>query len=317
MKFNGDTATVYAHIATVGVCDNVIGEYGWSSKKIVDSLCKAFEESNSVAVCEPLEGYPLEVISTINAKDDGSAWDGITLTQCGKNLFDFKQPVSYVTYTAPGGGKGSRYGYSFILPAGTYTMHAECVGEVKDTYIYCILNDLKGNHLPVDGFGHMKQGTSYWTRTFTLTEPTVLYIYDGVSGHTEKVVQALFSEQNNVQIEAGSAATAYEPYRGQTIEADLTELPVTEGSYNWTTGVLVDDGGNHYQHDLDTNTFINIENEFESEGYTQPIARSIPALSGVNCLYSDCGNTQVSGREDPKSKIDKLTNAIIALGGNV
>lgn len=41
------------------------------------------------------------------------------------------------------------------------------------------------------------------------------------------------------------------------------------------------------------------------------------ALSGTNTLYSDTGDTQVSGRADPNAVIEKLTNAIIALGGNV
>ncbi|MBQ3252164.1 MAG: hypothetical protein IJB02_02855 [Oscillospiraceae bacterium] len=45
--------------------------------------------------------------------------------------------------------------------------------------------------------------------------------------------------------------------------------------------------------------------------------QEIFALSGVNTLYSDTGDTAVTGREAPASVFEKLTNAVIALGGNV
>jgi hypothetical protein len=43
----------------------------------------------------------------------------------------------------------------------------------------------------------------------------------------------------------------------------------------------------------------------------------ILALSGTNTIYSDTGDTQVSGKADLRVTIEKLTNAIIALGGKV
>jgi hypothetical protein len=45
--------------------------------------------------------------------------------------------------------------------------------------------------------------------------------------------------------------------------------------------------------------------------------QEVLALSGTNTLYSDTGDTVVTGRANPAAIIDKLTNAIIALGGNV
>ena len=45
--------------------------------------------------------------------------------------------------------------------------------------------------------------------------------------------------------------------------------------------------------------------------------QEILALSGVNTLYTDTGDTTVSGRADTTAVIEKLTSAIIALGGNV
>ena len=51
--------------------------------------------------------------------------------------------------------------------------------------------------------------------------------------------------------------------------------------------------------------------------FTVTGAHPIPALSGVNTLYTDAGTLTVTGREDPRHTIVELKNAIISLGGNV
>lgn len=45
--------------------------------------------------------------------------------------------------------------------------------------------------------------------------------------------------------------------------------------------------------------------------------RQVTAQAGTNTLYSDIGTIKVSGRVDPATIIEKLTSAIIALGGNI
>lgn len=45
--------------------------------------------------------------------------------------------------------------------------------------------------------------------------------------------------------------------------------------------------------------------------------QEILALAGTNTIYSSTGDTEVSGKADPTAVIEKLTNAIIALGGNI
>lgn len=240
------------------VDDTKIGANPWSSKNTVDKLCPSFTESGGVVTCEPVVGYPL----TVAAGEEATQ-----IVRCGKNLFDFKQPVSLVYYTASDGGQSFRYGYSFVLPAGTYTMHAEPIGEVKNQYIYCYLNDLNDNYLSVEGFSYIKQGTKYYTRTFTLTEPAKVYIYNGLGtssgGGDEASTNELFHDENNVQIEAGTEKTDYEPFCGEA----------------FAVGV------------------------------------DIPAQEGLNCLYADRGSVTVSGKSDPVKIIEKLTTAIIAIGG--
>ena len=46
-------------------------------------------------------------------------------------------------------------------------------------------------------------------------------------------------------------------------------------------------------------------------------AHPIPALSGMNTIYTDADSVVVTGAEDPKHTITELKNAIISLGGNV
>lgn len=51
--------------------------------------------------------------------------------------------------------------------------------------------------------------------------------------------------------------------------------------------------------------------------FTATSAQPIPALSGVNTIYTDADGVVVTGAEDPKHTITELKNAIISLGGNV
>ncbi|WP_406044148.1 hypothetical protein [Succinimonas sp.] len=52
-------------------------------------------------------------------------------------------------------------------------------------------------------------------------------------------------------------------------------------------------------------------------GETFAPGEKIPALPGINTIFADAGEITVTGRADPAAVINKLTNAIVALGGNV
>lgn len=281
----------------------VSAEYSWSSKNTVDKLCPSFAESGSVVTCEPLEDYPLEVVSELD--DIGKMWQEITLTQCGKNLFDFQQGTYQVNYTT-----GIRYGYALKMPPGTYTLYAKQIGEGSH-FVY-------GRHHGADGSYkadiRLVQDTQFYTRTVTVETGDVLYIYDGISSHGEVSANAMFANFQ-VQIEAGSVKTDYEPYNGVTFTVDLSNLddPMYFGSYNWNTGVLDTGDNGYYQHNPEDGSFTRID----ITSYVPSVVRNILALPGANCLYSDCGDTAVKGKSDPVKIIEKLTNAILTLGDNV
>lgn len=80
----------------------------WSSKKIVDALCPAFSVSGNPVTCNPVEGYPLSAVVTLEPKQAGtgdpspenvrpiSGYDSVTVTQ-SKDEAQVKQ----ITLTLP------------------------------------------------------------------------------------------------------------------------------------------------------------------------------------------------------------------------
>lgn len=299
--------------------DTRAGEGAWSSKNIVDKLCPAFTESGSVVSCDPVEGYPLEVISTIAPKESGDTWGEIKLYHSGKNLspnvsrtvnksgttLEFTDNILTINGSGDSLG-GYKAEYAFVLPAGVYTwslkyVSGACSYSGSSGTVY--LRKSTGAYVSVKDM----YGAASRNGTFTLTEPTSLCL-DVVFASSATFENLTFT----FQVEAGDTATEFEPYKATTVyTADLTNANPSSGSYNWTTGVLTDEAGNLYQHDLETNTFEMIDEESIA-----PV-RNIYAYPGENILISDCGDTAVGGRADPVAIIDKLTNAIIALGGNV
>lgn len=204
-----------------------------------------------------------------------------------------------------------------------------------------------------------------------------------------------------LQLEVGSAATEYEPYKGDTFTMELGET-VYGGSLNWATGELAIEyraivfdgvthtarmtatdanvtrycyitvyptadeyplkGGKAYVNRASSATisgsdgsalvvfipesvtgavsgddrttvvtkFNAVLKQWYNEGeplvvvYSRrkPITvqltpQEISALAGVNTIYSDTGDTAVTGRADPRVVLDRLTNAVLSLGGNV
>lgn len=315
-------------VVVANIIDNKkIEGAAWSSKNTMDRLCPSFAESGSVVACEPIEGYPLEIISTINEKADDSKWESIKLTQCGKNLIGYDnysgvQATSRTAECTDGVHKINIYGPltttyvianadaykkgGYLVP-GTYvfSINQKSTGKLfTGCYAAVLLEDGTTINLP-DG------------AAVTLTQSGTVSGIRCASTHIEGGTYITVT----VQIEAGSVATSYEPYRNSsewTINfGDLYDgystYHVYFGSYNWLTGVL--DSGEHglYQHNLKDNSFT-IINE---STYVPTIVRNIPALTGTNAFYSDCGNTTVKGKADPVKIINKLTNAIISLGGYI
>jgi len=133
-----------------------------------------------------------------------------TVQVTGKNLFDknITPEQIYVTDTA------QRYGYLLPLKAGTYTVSC----SVSEGNIYC--------KTYVGGvYGQALLATN---TTLTLSEDGYILIYASSS--------ATFTDQTNLQLEQGSTATDYEPYK--VLGSADAEMLLSVGDYKDTQEVL-------------------------------------------------------------------------------
>lgn len=78
--------------------DATVSDKAWSSKNTVDKLCPTFEITDTHLTCEPLEGYPLEVVShDIFAYDDEDTVRQILLSQFTNRSYFYSVDFSSIT----------------------------------------------------------------------------------------------------------------------------------------------------------------------------------------------------------------------------
>lgn len=247
--------------------ENISTETTWSSQNIVDKLCPSFNESGAMVACKPLEGLPLEVVSHIVPKQAGSGdpsltnirpitgYDSVKLSRTGKNLLAY--PYQETTNTNYGmswldNGDGSitlngtttvdwltfcfHTGENLkkirFVPGATYIFNAPPTGL---SFVVAYKDETGKEHYVAPG-QVIAWGDGY--------ELTLCYLQINYAGTTF----------NNVtfypQIELGTVATPFEPYKGDTFTIDIGQT-VYGGKFNWQTGeltidreTLVFDGGN-------------------------------------------------------------------------
>ena len=215
---------------------------------MIDKLCPSFTESGSVVTCEPVEGYPLGVVTQIVPIQSGSGdpspenirpitgHTAVALTQLGKNLL----PLPAKTVTANGGTvscdenglvtvSGTPTGYvqlksnSFILPSGELTLTAR--GDATNVVGVLQILDVNDNVLRTIYINPYENNT----RTFNAS----------ASAGYDHCTFTVARDSNNVEMKGsvyyhiGSTAPA-------EFSMDLGET-VYGGSLDWKTGVLTVD----------------------------------------------------------------------------
>ena len=340
----------------------------------VDKLCPPFAESGSAVVCEPVEGYPLGVVSHITATQEGSGdpspdnirpingYGTVKLVRGSKNFLNVPEILTFTRGTT----------VSTTIPAGTYKLTWKSATSDGTNVPCAIFKSADSENSFI--FSSEKNGS---TITFTV-EITAVTFYSNVSGWTGSEGISTTIIQLMLSTEGGE----YEPYRGETFELDFGET-VYGGTLDWNTGVLtmekkvlVVDGANLAFADvsgywnlpqqttpgviyaiefvnshLQTNCFASNPNlgfiyaikqnitEFASvEEFNtylieqnaagtplqilydleEPITiqltpQEILALSGTNTLYSDTGDTEVTGRANPAAIINNLLDRLAAI----
>lgn len=242
------------------VDDTSISKYPWSSKNTVDKLCPGFEESGTVVQCEPIEGYPLKVVTEI---PETEGVDSLTLTICGKNLFDCET-------------------YKFSTGSAIYLQNGKLQnsGSFRGTPDYIYVEHLRGHYISInqvpDG-AYTNYGVAFYSDA---NEGSYI---SGGRGNTHLVpdnavymrfsVPKEYVDGIGVQVEIGDVVTEFEAYRKKEYTAEPTGK-----SHEWS---------------------------------------GVKAMAGINTIWSSVGTTTVEGKSDPVAFIEKLTNAVLSLGGNI
>lgn len=156
--------------------------------------------------------------------------DSVNVTDTGKNLFDNSITLSVINVFSVQGSPTTASGRFLHLPAGTYTWS---YNQTTTSYVY-------GNVINADGT---------WASTFRLTTPSpqtctvtltagqYMSIYLA-SGSVDSIVGA------KIQLEHGSTATTYEPYKSQSKTVTLPHtvygagVGVTSGEGKEKRGML-------------------------------------------------------------------------------
>lgn len=281
----------------VNIDDTAVGPDAWSSKHLIDRLCPDFRADRKVVRCEPLEGYPLNVVTKLPTSEAGYA--GITLTQCGKNLFDYKSTAEFIDYYVYSNNNVGKEGNT------TKSSNYACSDYVPIRHLQG--QKITLNHPPITVSLNTNAGMAFYDAD------KVVIVGCGTNGYTATVpdnaeymrfsVPVAYKDRKDIQIELGSAVTEYEAYREPKVFAVEFPEPAYGGQYNWQSGILTDENGNH------TNL-----------GSEQPVI----AQAGSNTIYSSVGTTFVICREDLVTTIErlmqaveKLMQAVISLGGNI
>lgn len=247
-------AQARANIGAAGIEDTkVTVDSLWSSKNIVDKLCPTFTESGSVVACEPVEGYPLEVVSKIVPPQSGSgdpspenvrpieSWTGANLWHGGKNLVninnavlrDGKTPMPVVDNGVVWKAGNTYFFYILFdtpIPAGT-TLYCNWDSETDslgNNVRYCNVFD--------ETFSDVST-TAGPGGVMITAKPAYGLSLGKINGDMPVAEDIVIS---NIRVTA-QVGEDYEPYRGEEFTADFGETHEGGGSYNWNTGVLTID----------------------------------------------------------------------------
>ena len=246
--------------------DSVIGSDGWSSKKIIDTLAPVFTVAESpVAVCKPVENYPLNVVSRIDVKQAGTgtpspdnirpieAQSEVKLTQCGKNLFDISKIKTTTIMESQYSSMAeiAEVGENYIALK-TYPGYAGNGFTVTNVKFREVCPSVRvGDTITVNATTDAAQKIFYLSPSatvirlgvaFEVTEAmldSILSIY-GLDNLNSKQGTGVCITKN-IQVEFGNTATAYEPYREpNTFTFDLGQS-IYGGTLDWATGTLTCD----------------------------------------------------------------------------
>lgn len=201
-----------------------------------------------------------------------------TITRCGKNLAKLRTAADNGVY----GLTSVKQTDDTIIVNGTSTI------DYNNVYLTNYKAAGMGDQLP------LKKGT-YTAKvelvSGTITNASCVICPTKTNGVSEYLSVALNATKTFTTTEDGTCAVILQFRTGGTATNAVVRVQIEKG--NTAT----------YFEPYTVDTFAPGED--------------IPALPGVNTIWADTGEVTVTGKADPVAVINKLTNAIVALGGNV
>lgn len=251
----------------------------WSSQRIVDTLCPAFEETGNPVVCYPVANYPLGVSVSWGPRQEGE----------GDPSPENVRPITgldEVTVTLSDGvsdGATTTLALSETIYGGTVDA---VTGEAEKTW----------GRLEFDGTenwytGNTGAGLTYQLRYSPSGQTQDSYVREGICSHWKYTVG--FSQTGTIFMDKhiifalGNVVALY-----QSLDDWKSYLAA---QYAAGTPVTI-------AYKLATPT------TFQATG-----GQSILALPGTNTIYTDADSVTVTGRADPVQTINTLNDRIAAL----
>lgn len=314
----------------------------WSSKKIVDTLCPPFSVSGNPVTCNPVEGYPLSAVVSLEPKQAGSGdpspenvrpisgYDEVSVNVRGKNLWttDISYPVAKdvfnydedtETYTFfPGRPAWSSSIFSLPFPIQT--------GTKVTCSIFCESGRIDGT---IEIGGYHKYNPKSWQcgvefpinrdlsgKVLTNTMVTTDTLTDFWAFFNEGC-EILEETKFKVMYSIGENSGNWEPYQpGTTATLTLPET-IYGGTVDAVTGVGRKEWGYiaSYNGESLPGEWIS-DRDVYSAGTTpttgaqvayklatpEPFQASgnqaLPAVAGLNTVYTDGDSLDVTGRQD-------------------
>ena len=318
------------NIPALALDDSQIDGKGWSSKHIVDMLCPAMEDvGNPVQLDHPVPGYPLDIVASWEPTQDGSGdlspdnirpikgRSTVEIERCGKNIVN---PTRVEAETK------EMSGIKFmVMPDGGISISGTATG----TALYVLYKNFKAKISIKDNkdykIGSYVLSARGLTDGVTLVRPldsTRMYVRVQNGMSVDTIVY--------VQIEAGSTATDYAPYQGNTA---MLALPATvyggeievDGTGRQTWGYIASYAGETLPGEWISDRDVYAEGTTPTVGaevayklaeplpFTATGGVKLPALEGVNTIFTDADSVTVKARADTNHVITELQDALASI----
>lgn len=200
----------------------------WSSRKIIDTLCPALEETGNPVTCYPVAGYPLGVVASWEPTQAGSGEpspdnirpisgrESVSVERCGENLLQIA-PFDTDVY------KGVTFEY---VPDGGVRIQGTASANV-DSPIFPIW------HLPPGKYYGLDMGTGIAASIVVQRAGKNLWLnakgtFEIIKGDIVKYWYMIVNNGNTANttiypyiVPGTTAPTAYTPYQGDTLALAL------------------------------------------------------------------------------------------------